>query len=210
MFIKIISIICVCLLCVGCKKRSYHIDNMMYIEKGRYNAGTNSWTFDSGPEHTVYIPGFYISRKPIDIKEYMKFVNDTGYKKGIVNELKHGFSYQDACSFIQWIQKKTGRPYRLPTEYEWEKAMAFNEKRKLLYVPPRIKEWCLWPFEGSQYNKKWEEQNTLDTNPLRWISEVNKKNYIYERETASQYIRKNCSFRLVLPEKKGKKEYYGF
>src|SRR5690349_10636494 len=29
-------------------------------------------------------------------------------------------SWNDAQAYIQWISKKTGKPFRLPTEQEWE------------------------------------------------------------------------------------------
>jgi len=33
-----------------------------------------------------------------------------------------GVSYQDAEVYCRWLAGRTGRPYRLPTEHEWEKA----------------------------------------------------------------------------------------
>ncbi len=34
----------------------------------------------------------------------------------------NGLSWLDAVAYARWIRKKTGNPYRLPTNYEWEVA----------------------------------------------------------------------------------------
>ncbi len=38
-------------------------------------------------------------------------------------------SWGDASMYCEWLSKKTGKPYRLPTEAEWEKASRGTDGR---------------------------------------------------------------------------------
>jgi formylglycine-generating enzyme required for sulfatase activity len=82
--------------------------------------------------------------------EYMEFVKETGHpapernsvgssfqiwKNGafpeeIANHPVVNVSWQDATAYAQWLAKKTGKPYRLPAEEEWELAARGGLKGK--------------------------------------------------------------------------------
>lgn len=76
--------------------------------------------FDEAPAHKVTLThSFAIARHLITVEEFRQF--DPAYK-GVAayTDYAAGISYEQAVAFCEWLTKKTGKPWRLPTEAEWE------------------------------------------------------------------------------------------
>jgi formylglycine-generating enzyme required for sulfatase activity len=112
-------------------------------EKDRYE--------DEGPQHRVRITkSFYFGQYPVTLGQFLTFYHDANYKlemerdrkgdygyddgkesekrpwaPGFENGMDHPVlwvSWNDAVAFCEWLSKKEGKEYRLPTEAQWEYA----------------------------------------------------------------------------------------
>ncbi|MCB1815717.1 MAG: SUMF1/EgtB/PvdO family nonheme iron enzyme [Candidatus Competibacteraceae bacterium] len=84
---------------------------------------------DEQPRHDVVIEQpFWIGKYEVTFEEYDAFALNAGRElpddegKGWKNRPVINVSWDDAVAYAEWLTKQTGKPYRLPTEAEWEYA----------------------------------------------------------------------------------------
>jgi sulfatase-modifying factor enzyme 1 len=113
--------------------------------------------YDRGakPAHDVQIDSFYIGKYPVTAVEFCRFLNDRGDPESKYCEVAKGCIRRDegsgiytprgsshyvpcvaatwfgAVEYCKWLSQRTGKPYRLPTEAEWELRRARDRRTPL-------------------------------------------------------------------------------
>ncbi len=109
--------------------------NMVYVEGGTFMMGATSEQgsdadSDEKPTHSVTLSSYYIGQTEVTQALWEEVMgSNPSIFKGDTNPVE-SVSWDDCQTFIQKLNKRTGKTFRLPTEAEWEYAARGGKKSR--------------------------------------------------------------------------------
>ncbi len=95
---------------------------MVFVEGGTFNMGSDDGEADEKPVHSVTVSSFNMGKYEVTQAQWQSIMgNNPSYFKGD-NLPVENVSWVDIQEFLIKLNEKTGKKYRLPTEAEWEFA----------------------------------------------------------------------------------------
>lgn len=124
---------------------------MVLIKAGTYEMGSPesepNRDKDEPLTKVILARDFYLGKYEVTVAQYRSFIDSTGYKTENERDGKDfdwskpfqdlvqsesepvlAVSWNDAVAYCDWLSKRTGESYRLPTEREWEYACRAGTK----------------------------------------------------------------------------------
>jgi formylglycine-generating enzyme required for sulfatase activity len=101
---------------------------------------------DAQPAFTAEVGPFYISKAPLTNLQYEVFRADhvrAPHGAGD-DDPAVGVTFHDAQAYCDWYSERTGKPFRLPTELEWEHAAKAETDRPVWFGDATDAERFVW------------------------------------------------------------------
>lgn len=169
---------------------------------------------DEGPQHIVSISPFYMSRALVTQSQWQQIMgNNPSSFKGNKRPVEQ-VSWQDAMEFCQRLSQNTGRPYRLPSESEWEYACRAGSETPFPFgetITPDLANYDRNQAYDSgpqgQYRKQTTEVGSFPANPFglydmtgnvwEWCQDTWHDSYLGAPDDGSAWQEDNSSFRVL-------------
>ncbi len=183
---------------------------MLPVGGGEFIMGTDRYSASAieKPARRVRVKPFFMSRHEVSFDQYDIFArasgralpDDQGRGRGSMPVVN--VTWEDANAYTQWLSARSGHVYRLPTEAEWEFAMAGGAQTLFWWgnEPAKGMEICL------DCGTRWDGMGTgpvasAEANPLglfdmggnamEWVVEC------MEKATTTWLTNENCATRVV-------------
>ena len=114
--------------------RGFKEPEMIVLPRGSFAMGSND-DLSEKPVHRVTVKPFAIGKYPVTVREWRDCVAAKGcafdaIAAGDDDAPVANVSWADAQQFASWLAQTTQKPYRLPSEAEWEYAARGSSETK--------------------------------------------------------------------------------
>ncbi len=112
---------------------------MVVIPEGAFLMGSEDGADNEKPVHRVWVDSFMIGKFPVTHAQYKIFFAETDSPEPSFwseEMFSHpdkpvvGTSWHDAVAYCDWLSRRAGHRFRLPTEAEWERAARGQSEGK--------------------------------------------------------------------------------
>ncbi len=171
------------------------------------------------PAVEIYLPEYWIGEYPVTVKQYAPFMRDmidegqkdissppgwsgaTSPDDSQDTDPVQGVTWFEAKHYCEWLEEKTGRQYRLPSEAQWEKAARGD-----YFMVGRVREWTrtLWGVTRPQPDEKYAYPYPEDDKDRNDLSKGKYVYRVYRGGSAPDEEGVRCSARAAfLPYHRG-------
>jgi formylglycine-generating enzyme required for sulfatase activity len=186
---------------------------MVVVPGGTFNMGSSveeERFKDEGPQHEVTIQSFAIGRYEVAFEEWDACVaaggcstepEDQGWGRGrqpVIN-----VSWHDAQDYVGWLKDRTGEPYRLLSEAEWEYAARAGTKTRYWWGDAITPEKA--NYDGSigkttevgAYGANVFGLHDTAGNVWEWVEDCWNRSYEHAPHNGAAWLAGDCSNRVV-------------
>ena len=186
------------------------IPAMASIPGGAFAMGSDEDPSEK-PIHRVTIKPFAISKFPVTVREWNECVaakSCTYAPTGRDDAPVANVSWTDAQQFVEWLSKVTQKPFRLPSEAEWEYAARAGTRTKFWWgdqLQPDMAncKGCNEPYDTSQPLKVGSFKPNLfgvydmGGNIHQWVADCWHKNYQGAPSDGSAWVDSDCLSHVI-------------
>lgn len=181
---------------------------MVAIPAGHFEMGGRLPT--ELPRRRVQLQAFSLSRHEVTVAQYRKYALAAGIEMPAIASERDllpvtGVNWDDAVAYTNWLASKTGRPYRLPTEAEWEYAARAGTSTPFFSGESLREANCVGcdtsdhaePLPVGSYAANDFGLYDVHGNVWEWVQDCWRDNYREADTSASAYDREQCQRRVL-------------
>jgi formylglycine-generating enzyme required for sulfatase activity len=141
---------------------------MVFVQGGTFQMGSNDGGFMEQPIHQVTVSDFYIGKYEVTQKQWRDVMgNNPSAFKDCIDCPVENVSWNDVQDFLKKLSQKTGVEFRLPTEAEWEyAARGGNQSLGYTYSGGQSLDNIAW-FKGNNSSHKTNTVGQKQPNELK-------------------------------------------